>query len=90
MAEAVRERVRECGCPPWVVQCVHCVGQVVYIAFLHGRYEAHGPTKVLVESNDPEVRRHIPCMSVAFSTEVLALEDFARRAELLRLGGTDA
>ena len=83
---AERDPRQECGCPPFVVRCAHYEGQVVYIGFLNGQYEAHGPTKVLVESNDPEVRRHTPCFSVAFGTEVLASKDFARRAELLRQG----
>ncbi len=75
---------RECGCPPWVEPCVHFDGRVVYIGRPNGAlYEVHGPTKILIESNDPMVRRHDGCVPSAFWEERLARDEFDRRAEQL-------
>lgn len=69
-------------CPSWVLRCGHLEGQLVYLADVRrwtGFYEVHGPTTMLVESEDIEVRRHSGCVPLATAVRGLADEEFDRR-----------
>ncbi len=94
MPEAVRERDprQECGCPPWVTECVHFDHAQVWIASFgeHGHW-VHGPSTIdnPDEWREPNRRTHGPtgCGCPHFTDIEDARTELARRAELLRLGG---
>jgi hypothetical protein len=84
-----RDGVRECGCPAWVLPCVQFGGQVVYVVSskFTGWYEVHGPTTILVESEDPKIRRHSGCEPTHSRDYASAEADFHRHEKELRAGG---
>jgi hypothetical protein len=76
---------RECPCPSWAKPCIHFEGQVVYVVdkVLTGWYEVHGPTTILVESEDAEVRRHTGCIPLVTQSLPAAEAEFRKREAAL-------
>ena len=93
----MRDPRQECGCSPWVVMCAHRDGVVVLLSdetlatlSTHSspkRFVVHGPgVRVLCNCGINHLAFDDFGESSRFDTIEDAQAEFARRAELLRLG----